>query len=378
MSKKHIKTTHEDAKIKISSQHDIGIQLAHSSIELIKNGKNNSRSDVDGLKIQYDHWHDITSETLNEIFISSDYSYKFRKQKSSQIEYVNSSWQPDIKYYLHKEIKPKIDYLKMLVDNIEDFDEAPIEPSINREEITSNSSDIDMPLKERIETNLVIWLLSMLLVGFLAGLGTYKGILEIAKLDTVPINDYIKKSDVQSNYILKGEHKKILSQIKSLPNKDIFNTEIGKWKTWNGLFVDISERTGKPYLSDETIMMSSLENIPIAAVSNAIQEGVNRSWKYIGYRAGDFLALNYDSVHDSTGIGGFFLESVSNDTYVGYWVGKTCSNKSIVKCPYLLTTNSIIAAKDYWDKEKIPLQCQEIDIKNNVLINTNFNACTKQ
>ena len=40
-------------------------------------------------------------------------------------------------------------------------------------------------LKERVENNVVVWLLGMLLAGFLAGIGTYKGILEIANLTVV-------------------------------------------------------------------------------------------------------------------------------------------------------------------------------------------------
>jgi hypothetical protein len=40
-------------------------------------------------------------------------------------------------------------------------------------------------LKERIENNLTVWFLGILLAGFLAGLGTYKGILEIAHLQVV-------------------------------------------------------------------------------------------------------------------------------------------------------------------------------------------------
>jgi len=98
MSKKIIKMSHEAAKEKIVTQRDLGIGLMNSGVELINKNRNIPRSEVDSFKIKYNHWHDITSETLNEIFHSSDYSYKFRHQRSSKVEHVNSSWQPDIKY----------------------------------------------------------------------------------------------------------------------------------------------------------------------------------------------------------------------------------------------------------------------------------------
>lgn len=43
-----------------------------------------------------------------------------------------------------------------------------------------------MTLRERIENNPAIWLFGALGTGFLAGLGAYKSILEIAQLDVVP------------------------------------------------------------------------------------------------------------------------------------------------------------------------------------------------
>lgn len=135
MSKKIIKISHEAAKEKIVTQHDLGIDLVKSGAELIKKSRNISWSEVDSFKLKYDHWHDITSETLNEIFHSSNYSYKFRHHRSSKVEYVNSSWQPDIKYYITKEIRPKIEFLKNLADNIQDFDETTADDVKNEENI---------------------------------------------------------------------------------------------------------------------------------------------------------------------------------------------------------------------------------------------------
>ncbi len=52
-----------------------------------------------------------------------------------------------------------------------------------------------MNLKEKIENNLTIWILGVLLTGFLAGLGTYKGILKIANLEVVSKSKTKSKTD---------------------------------------------------------------------------------------------------------------------------------------------------------------------------------------
>jgi hypothetical protein len=40
-------------------------------------------------------------------------------------------------------------------------------------------------IKEKVENNVVVWMLGTLLAGFLAGIGTYEGALEIMNLETV-------------------------------------------------------------------------------------------------------------------------------------------------------------------------------------------------
>ena len=46
-----------------------------------------------------------------------------------------------------------------------------------------------MKLKERVENNPVIWTLSMLLAGFLAGIGAYTSVLSIAQLQVVRLDE---------------------------------------------------------------------------------------------------------------------------------------------------------------------------------------------
>ena len=48
-----------------------------------------------------------------------------------------------------------------------------------------------MTLKERIENNVVIWLAGVAFSAFLAGIGVYKGLLEITQLDTVRHGTYV-------------------------------------------------------------------------------------------------------------------------------------------------------------------------------------------
>jgi hypothetical protein len=52
-----------------------------------------------------------------------------------------------------------------------------------------------MALKDTIENNPVIWTLGMLLAGFLAGIGAYKAVLEMADLQSVPKSALIAKPD---------------------------------------------------------------------------------------------------------------------------------------------------------------------------------------
>jgi hypothetical protein len=55
-----------------------------------------------------------------------------------------------------------------------------------------------MSLKDRIENNVTVWLLGSLLTGFLAGIGTYKAILEIAHLKVVSASEYKKMNQASS------------------------------------------------------------------------------------------------------------------------------------------------------------------------------------
>jgi len=74
-----------------------------------------------------------------------------------------------------------------------------------------------MNLKEKIEKNLTLSILALLLVGFLSGLGAYKTILEIAHLDSVPENTYITKDELDEKYVSKTKYKEV-TDLKKLVN----------------------------------------------------------------------------------------------------------------------------------------------------------------
>ncbi len=73
-----------------------------------------------------------------------------------------------------------------------------------------------MTLKQKIESNPVLWFLGALLAAFLAGIGTFKGILEIAQLEVIRRTDNPEK--------LKSELSSLQKQVASL-NKT--NNELG-------------------------------------------------------------------------------------------------------------------------------------------------------
>jgi hypothetical protein len=82
-----------------------------------------SSRDRDLFESTFKQWVDITYSALLKVYKSSKYALEFKEKHSSKREYVNSSWIPDIEYYLRKQFVQKLDYLKMLRDSIDDFKE---------------------------------------------------------------------------------------------------------------------------------------------------------------------------------------------------------------------------------------------------------------
>ena len=89
-------------------------------------------------------------------------------------------------------------------------------------------------IKEKIENNIVIWMLATLLTGFLSGLATYEGALKIMSLETIS-KDRLKQlestpavttlnSDINSiplpNYLNSSEIELIFTKVKSAYNEE--------------------------------------------------------------------------------------------------------------------------------------------------------------
>lgn len=113
MSKRQIKIPKQGVKKKIDQQIEKGRQLVLSA-----QSKNENR---DNFEIKYKQWVEFTGEILKEIFVSSTYAADFKEHRSSKVEYVNSGWIPDIEYYLTKQLNPKLHFLRVLNDNLNEF-----------------------------------------------------------------------------------------------------------------------------------------------------------------------------------------------------------------------------------------------------------------
>ncbi len=124
MSKRQLKISKEDSDLKIQSQIDKGIDLVEEGVKTTERGSNSYRNTIttDNFQIKYKHWEAFTKDILQEIFVDYSYASEFEDHKSSKVEYVSSSWQPDINYYIGTELIPKIEYLKILKENLKEFD----------------------------------------------------------------------------------------------------------------------------------------------------------------------------------------------------------------------------------------------------------------
>lgn len=90
-------------------------------------------------------------------------------------------------------------------------------------------------LKDKIENNVTIWLLGMVLAGFMAGIGTYEGALKIMQLETVS-SDHLNALENQSsgaaigtsdmysvplpNYLGKAEIELLFTKVKEMYNSN--------------------------------------------------------------------------------------------------------------------------------------------------------------
>ena len=148
MSAYKIKISKTLALEKIERQITKGSVLAKVGIDFIKKNPDHSmqRSEVDKFEIEFEQWVNITSSIIYEIFDDYNYGSKFKNHISSKREYVSSSWQPDIKYYLESELLPKLEYLKILKKNVIDLEEMDSEkniaPQIKNEKVDNTNNEM--------------------------------------------------------------------------------------------------------------------------------------------------------------------------------------------------------------------------------------------
>lgn len=84
--------------------------------------------------------------------------------------------------------------------------------------------DIIVKIKEKP----IIWFLTLLISAYLAGIGTYKGIIEIAKLDTIQAGSYIKKDAIKRDYVSLNNFKELQEKKLKIENeykKNLFTND---------------------------------------------------------------------------------------------------------------------------------------------------------
>lgn len=144
MSKTKIKIDQSEAKAKIDVQIANGKKLGEQGWNILRDTQTNSIGRgraKDSFVVLFDQWCDFTIEIVDHIFVSNIYARRFKETKSSQHTLVGSHWSPDVDYYLRTLLIPKIDYLSILSESIEQF----------QKEDPSRSQEI---VKEQRDTNL--------------------------------------------------------------------------------------------------------------------------------------------------------------------------------------------------------------------------------
>ena len=125
MEKTKIKVEKSYAKERLKAQIEKGRELFEKGSQIVREASQGSGTrSRDSFKAFYNQWEDFTEEILSGLFASNHQAREFRKTQSSKVEYVGSDWIPGVEYYLEKQIIPKLDYLRVLSENIEQFEKA--------------------------------------------------------------------------------------------------------------------------------------------------------------------------------------------------------------------------------------------------------------
>jgi len=124
MSKTEIKVDPHQAKEMLSIQINRGKSLIEVGRKIPPNTYPLTHEKVrrkDIFVSQYNQWREFTIDTLTQIFFSGSYSNDFDEKHSSRTEYVSASWTPDVDFYINSHLIPKIDYLSLLLNSLDQF-----------------------------------------------------------------------------------------------------------------------------------------------------------------------------------------------------------------------------------------------------------------
>lgn len=152
-------------------------------------------------------------------------------------------------------------------------------------------------IKEKIENNVVVWMLGTLLTGFLAGIATYKGALEIMSLETIgkerlkqlenaatPNTNAAQSSGIYSialpNYLNSSELELLFTKVKTAYNEHDAKS-----------LYQLMGPIAKAQASEDT---ASLNMEPIFQNLGNIQSGFYVQHQYLGQQGlYKFFTLNY-------------------------------------------------------------------------------------
>ncbi len=165
MAKNKIKISNKDAYTKIDQQINKGSILVEEGSKTFKRTLGKDKRIDDNFENRFNVWVNITIEILDSIFVSTEYNYEFKNKISSEKDYVSYDWKPDIRYWISKQLIPKIDYLIVLRENINEFE---YEPQIEQAEsnfhngltILDKGEEVkshDRNMKENGKTGRTIW-----------------------------------------------------------------------------------------------------------------------------------------------------------------------------------------------------------------------------
>lgn len=149
-------------------------------------------------------------------------------------------------------------------------------------------------IKEKIENNIVIWMLATLLTGFLSGLATYEGALKIMSLETIS-KDRLKQlestpavttlnSDINSiplpNYLNSSEIELIFTKVKSAYNEENVSA-----------LYQMMGAMGKAQVTEET---ATLQMKPVFESLGKMESGFYVQHQFVGKQGlYKFFSLNF-------------------------------------------------------------------------------------